>query len=93
MKKILSLSLLLASMLFTATFASAQTYGPQQDRYNQDRNWRNDRNDRYNRRGVRVVTRTRIVRQGWRTYRETIQIRYLPNGRTTTRVISRVRIR
>ena len=48
---------------------------------------------RRNRRGVRVVNRTRIVRRGFRTYRETIQTRYQPNGRVTTRVISRVRIR
>lgn len=43
-------------------------------------------NRRY--RPVRVVTTTRIVGR----YRETIQTRYLPNGRTVTRVISRVRI-
>ncbi|HVE57847.1 MAG TPA: hypothetical protein VNB22_13530 [Pyrinomonadaceae bacterium] len=90
MKKIITLSFLLVSFAFTATFASAQSYIPQQDRYNQNR--RNDRNWRNNR-GVRVVTQTRIVRQGWRTYRETIQIKYLPNGRTQTKVISRTRVR
>lgn len=89
MKKIITLSFLLVSFAFTATFASAQSYIPQQDRYNQNR--RNDRNWRNNR--VRTVTQTRIVRQGFRTYRETIQIKYLPNGRTQTRVISRTRIR
>jgi hypothetical protein len=47
---------------------------------------------RYNRR-VRVVTQTRIARVGGRLYRETYQVRYLPNGRTQTRLISRVRIR
>ena len=46
-----------------------------------------------NRRGTRIVTRTRIVRIGFRTYRETYRIMYLPNGRTRTTVISRVRIR
>lgn len=97
MKKILSLGLLLASVAFTGTIASAQSYSPQRDRYDQnDRNWRdNDRNDRNwnnNNRRVRVVTQTRIVRQGRRTYRETIQIKYLPNGRTQTKVINRVRI-
>lgn len=45
------------------------------------------------RRGARVYTRSRIVRYGRRLYRETYQIRYLPNGRTRTRLISRVRIR
>jgi hypothetical protein len=44
-------------------------------------------------RGARTVTRTRIVRVGFRTYREVIQTRYFPNGRVTTRVISRTRIR
>lgn len=63
--------------------ASPQRY--EQRRWNQRQRW--------NRRGVRVVNRTRIVRRGYRTYRETIQTRYLPNGRTQTRVISRVRIR
>lgn len=47
--------------------------------------------NRYRR--VRVVNRTRIVRVGFRRYRETVQYRYLPNGRVTTRVISRVRVR
>ena len=89
MKKIITLSFLLVSFAFTATFASAQSYNPQQDRYNQNR--RNDRNWRNNR--VRTVTQTRIVRQGYRTYRETIQIKYLPNGRTQIKVISRTRVR
>ena len=42
-------------------------------------------NNRRNRR-VRVVTTTRMNGR----YRETIQTRYLPNGRTVTRVVSRV---
>ena len=95
MKKIITLSLLLASFAFTATFASAQTYNPQRDdRYDQNRrdDRRNDRNWR-NIRGVRITTQTRIVRQGFRTYRETIQIKRFPNGRVTTKVISRTRIR
>lgn len=48
---------------------------------------------RPNGRVVRTVTRTRVVRVGFRRYRETVQYRYLPNGRVTTRVISRVQIR
>ena len=98
MKKFITLSLVLASTLFTATFASAQTFVPQRDRYDQNQrddrwdNRRDDRNNRNNRR-VRTVTQTRIVRQGFRTYRETIQIKYFPNGRTTTKVLSRSRIR
>ena len=94
MKKIITLSLLLVTFAFTATFASAQSYFPQNDRYDRsqrDNRW-NDRNQRNNR-GVRIVTRTRIVRQGFRTFRETIQIKYFPNGKVTTKVISRTRIR
>ena len=90
MKKIITLSLLLVSFAFTATFASAQSWNPQQDRYNQNR--RNDRNWRNNR-GVRIVTQTRIIRQGYRTYREVVQYRYFGNGRVTARVLSRTRIR
>ena len=48
---------------------------------------------RWNRRGARVVTRTRIVRSGFRTYREVVQYRYRPNGSVTVRVLSRTRVR
>jgi hypothetical protein len=48
---------------------------------------------RRNRRGARIVTRTRIVRSGFRTYREVVQYRYRPNGSVTVRVLSRIRIR
>lgn len=92
MKKIISLSLLLASIGFTSVFASAQTYYPSdngpQDRYNQ-----RDRNDRNRRNRVWVETKIRIVRKGRTTYRETIQIKHFSNGRTETKVISRVRVR
>jgi hypothetical protein len=44
-------------------------------------------------RRVRIVTRTRIVRRGFRTYRETWQYRYFGNGRVTSRLVSRIRIR
>lgn len=95
MKKFITLSMLIASFAFTATFASAQSYFPQRDRNDNDR-WDNRRdNDRSwrNNRRVRVTTRTRIVRQGFRTFRETLRITHLPNGRTRTELISRVRIR
>ena len=45
-----------------------------------------------NRGRVRVVTSTRIVREGRTRYRETIRTTYFPNGRTRTEVINRVRI-
>lgn len=86
MKKFITLSMLMATMMFTAVFANAApTSSNEPQRVRQ--------NTRYNLRGVRVVTRTRLVRVGFRTYRETIQIKYLPNGRTQTKVLSRVRVR
>ena len=41
----------------------------------------------------RVVTRTRVVRNGRFTYRETVRTTYWPNGRVTTQVVNRVRTR
>lgn len=98
LKKFLALSMILGSMTFAVISAEAKTAtataagtvelnaAPQWQRN------RNRRNRSYNSR-VRVVNTTRIVRVGRRVYRETIQTRYLPNGRTQTRVISRVRVR
>ena len=95
MKRLLGLTLSLASICFVASpaeakaaepsaaptsAAAASTAAPQ---------WRRGG---YNRR-ARVYTTTRLVRRGRRVYRETYQIRYLPNGRTVTRLISRVRVR
>jgi len=93
MKRIMALALSLAALGFVASPAEAKAAGasasaaatataPQ---------WRNQR-WRNNRR-VRTVTQSRLVRVGRRVYRETYQIRYLPNGRTQTRLISRVRVR
>ncbi len=97
MKKLMALALTLASVGFVSTPAEAKVAGastsaavattastvaPQ---------WRNRRWRRNSR--VRTVTQSRLVRVGRRVYRETYQIRYLPNGRTQTRLISRVRVR
>lgn len=94
MKKFLALTLLLGSSVVFVPAAEAKTAdknistatfeanaSPQI--YRQRRNWR----------GVRVVTRTRIRRIGYRTYREVWQYRYFPNGRVTSRLVSRTRIR
>jgi hypothetical protein len=48
-------------------------------------------NRRYNRR-ARTYTQSRYVRQGRRTFRETYQITAWPNGRTSSTLISRVRV-
>lgn len=97
MKKLITSSILGLSILGGATFAEAKSANAEtkstgktiaeiNNSAEQPGRWR------WNRR-PRVVTRTRIVRVGFRTYRETIQTRYFANGRSTTRVISRVRIR
>jgi hypothetical protein len=68
-----------------ATTIAASAVAPQ---------WRNRRRwDRRDNGRVRVVTQTRLVRSGRQVYRETYQVRYLPNGRTQTRLISRDRVR
>jgi parvulin-like peptidyl-prolyl isomerase len=95
MKKLLTLSMLLASIAFTAFSTEAKTTAANnvaapQVRIQLGQNRRNNR--RYNR-AVRVVTQTRNVRVGRQVYRETYQTRYMPNGRVVTRLISRVRIR
>ena len=91
MKKLLALTLTLASLGFVASSteakaATAGTIAPQV------RIQLGGRDRRYNRR-VRVTTQTRLVRVGRQVYRETYEIRYLPNGRTMTRLISRIRVR
>ena len=57
--------------------------------WQRNRRWDRRNNRRYN---TRAVTRSRIVRVGRRVYRETYVVRYLPNGRVDTRLISRTRI-
>jgi hypothetical protein len=92
MKKFLTLALLLGSIAFVAPSAEAKsaesTSSIAINAAPQD-GWRNNR--RWNRVRVRTETRTRTIRIGRQRYRETIQIRYLPNGRTQTRILSRVR--
>lgn len=77
--------------LATATIAASPIPQWQRDRYRHDR-YDRDRYDRYNRHQTRAVTRSRIVRYGGRLYRETYVVRYFPNGRVNTQLISRSRI-
>ncbi len=95
MKKLLTLTLALASFGFMGSFVETRANtvakaNPQlriqigRDRY-RDRyrnRWRSDRE----------YTQTRIVQYGFRTYRETYVVRYTPWGGTQTRLISRERI-
>ena len=96
MKKFLVMSLLVGTGLFAlpAVEAKAATTNAVSDP--QIRvvvgNQRNRRNNRWNNRQRRVVTQTRITRVGRYRYRETIRTTYLPNGRTRTQVINRVRL-
>ncbi len=89
MRKFLVFSLMLGAMAFVVpsieakTAATAVAADPQI-------NVQIGRNR--NRRIRRVVTTTRITRVGRYRYRETIRTTYLPNGRTRTQVISRVRL-
>ena len=99
MKRILGIVLALASLGFTGFTSEASATELSRSNVtlaaNASPQWQIDRYGRrvYNRRRVRTVTRSRVVRVGRRVYRETYVVRYLPNGRLVdTRVISRVRI-
>ena len=98
MKKLLTLGLLLSSIVFigssnTASAAGRAVSKPQvrielgQQRRYRGRGWARGNRIGYGR------TFTRDVQRGWRIYRETYQVRYLPNGYTQTVLVSRVRLR
>jgi len=105
MKKLFTLVLTLASFAFVVPSTetgttSAAALGTPQIRVQigrSRRRWRNRDWRRYENRGERigygrVYTTTRLVQRGYRTYRETYRIMTLPNGRTQTTLISRVRV-
>jgi hypothetical protein len=97
MKKFLALSLLLGSAVLFVPSIEAKAATAEKTTSTIELNasaapqWQ--RNRRWNNRRVRIVTRTRIVRTGYRTYREVVQYRYRPNGSVTVRVLSRTRVR
>ena len=96
MKKILALTLTLASVGLAATSAEAKSASASNSVAIVSKaaaapaavQWRNRR---YRRASVRNYSR--LVRRGRTVWRETYQVRYLPNGRTVTRLVSRVRVR
>jgi hypothetical protein len=101
MRKLLMSILLVASFGFVGlgteakanTAAAAAVDTPQLRIRIGQRHNRRWRNREYRRNGYgRTYTQTRLVRRGYATYRETYQIRYLPNGETYTTLISRVRV-
>lgn len=100
MKKLITLTLALASLGFigsaSATTANAVTKTDPQLRIQIGRRRDRDRDYRREYRGrdyqVWNTTETRIVRDGWRTYRETYQVRHFADGRTQMVLISRERV-
>jgi hypothetical protein len=98
MKKFLALTLTLASVGVAGSSFEAKAAGPSASTATVAKAapaavqvWRGQRWGRRDR--VRVATQTRLVRRGRQVWRETYQLRYLPNGGTQTRLISRVRVR
>ena len=105
MKKLIALMLTLGSFAFIGSVAETNAttraaVGKPQVRIQigRGRRWRNrdrDFDNRGERLGYgygRVITQTRLVQRGWHTYRETYQVRYFPDGRTETTLISRMRV-
>jgi hypothetical protein len=98
MKKLLGLTLTLASLGMTGvaseTKAADQSPSNVVVEANASPQWQRDRDYHrgYYRGRGRTVRQTRIVRFGRRMYRETYVVTYRPNGRTDTRLVSRVRI-
>ena len=107
MKKLLILAFVMTSMVFAVPSAQAlttsenvETIGisnaaqdkqkrPKQNRrVERNNDWRNN-----NGRGVRFTYQTRLVRRGRHLYRETYRVKYLPNGKVQTKLVSSVRIR
>ena len=95
MKKLLGITLALVSIGFVAsseTKAAGLSHARSTVAASTAPQWERDRYGRRYRRPTRVVTRSRVVRYGRRLYRETYLVRYLANGLTDTRLISRIRI-
>ena len=90
-KKFLALSMILGSMVFAASSVEAKTSNENIKAavvLNATPQWQMNR--RGNQRTVRTIVRT--VRRGRALYRETYRVVTKRNGRTTTTLISRVRI-
>jgi hypothetical protein len=99
MRRLLGITLALASLGFGGLSSEAKATELSANSAsvlaaNASPQWERDRwGRRVNRRRVvRTRTQSRVVRVGRRLYRETYLVSYLPNGRTNTRLVSRVRI-
>jgi hypothetical protein len=97
MRKLLTLTLALASLGLMGSWSEAQGNAvTKTDPQIRIQIGRRDRDrDRYRERelGIWNTTEVRIVHEGWRTYRETYQVRHFRDGRTQMILISRERIR
>jgi hypothetical protein len=105
MRKILTFVLALASLGFigsasetkgnaiTKTNPQVQIRIGRRRHYERDR-YRREYDNRYRENGYGIwnTTETKIVHDGWRTYRETYQVRHFPNGQTQWVLISRDRV-
>lgn len=92
MKKLLGIVLALASLTFVGSSAYARTSATASGQVRIQLGQGQRRGRWHNRRAAQVVTQTRIVQRGRQRFRETYQVIYRPNGRTETRLISRVRV-
>ena len=98
MKKLLGITLALASLGITGVASEKKAAELSNTSLTMQASaapqWQRDRWGRrvYNNRRARTVRQTRVVRFGRRLYRETYLVTYRANGRTDTRLISRVRI-
>jgi hypothetical protein len=97
MKRLLGFTLALASLgifgLSSEAKASELSRNNEVVAVSSSPQWQRDPYNRRiynNRRRPYAFTRSRVVRYGRRLYRETYLVRYWPNGRTDTRLISRV---
>lgn len=83
MKKLLSIAFVMVSMVFITSSADAQ------NRNNQ----RNNRGNQSYGQVVRTYNQTKTVRVRGKQYIETYQIQVFRNGRTTSKLISRVEVK
>ena len=89
MKKLLSITFVMAAMMFVTSSADAQTWrnGPNK-RAGQQKQKQNQGNV-----VVRTHTETKMVRLNGKFFRETYEIKTYRNGRTVSKLISRVEVR
>lgn len=91
MKKLLSIAFVMVSMMFVASTADAQNRNNQRNPRAEQTN--NQRYEQNNRGFVRTYTETKTVYVRGKQYLETYQVQVFRNGRTTSKLISRVEVK